>query len=356
MKKEDVLLRMIAVSGELPAGLVGEIVGSETYAAALITRLKKENYISVRNAGGYKGYVLRSKGKRYLLEKYEDDLFFFLSGSAQTNHVKSEPEKRLRLYRMSEVWVFFMKMGIEIFQSQKPDLGNGFEKSGKKAVYYGSLEYKESAEAIKGSRACGVLITGDTAYVVYNTMNKRMKWAKKMETAMRTWTERMLLIGGGLRRADSLILGDSMEFLTELLNSDSGVRKNLYQVDDVYERYYYIPRISIARIQMEFLLTSWKREKMKKLLATLVKYPRRKEYAISEGFDKNMQPIYFCHELDMRHLCRIKQEIGWKQQGTIICMDYQANTLREYFGKEVRVRELNADKIMEYLTKGRDGE
>ncbi|MFQ9878490.1 MAG: hypothetical protein ACLRW4_08505 [Ruminococcus sp.] len=157
MKKEDVLLRLIAVSGELPAGLVGEIVESESYAAALITRLKKENYISVRNAGGYKGYVLRSKGKRYLLEKYEDDLSFFLSGSAQTNHVKSEPEKRLRLHRMSEVWVFFWKMGIEIFQSQKPDLGNGFEKSGKKAVYYGSLEYKESAEAIKGSRACGVL-------------------------------------------------------------------------------------------------------------------------------------------------------------------------------------------------------
>ena len=87
--------------------------------------------------------------------------------------MKSEPEKRLRLHRMSEVWVFFWKMGIEIFQSQKPDLGNGFEKSGKKAVYYGSLEYKESAEAIKGSRACGVLITGDTAYVVYNTMAKK---------------------------------------------------------------------------------------------------------------------------------------------------------------------------------------
>lgn len=142
MKKEDVLLRLIAISGELPAGLVGEIVESESYAAALITRLKKENYISVRNAGGYKGYVLRRKGKRYLLERYEDDLSFFLSGSAQTNHVKSEPEKRLRLYRMSEVWVFLWKMGIEIFQSQKPDLGNGFEKSGKKAVYYGSLEYK----------------------------------------------------------------------------------------------------------------------------------------------------------------------------------------------------------------------
>lgn len=31
MKKEDVLLRLIAISGELPAGLVGEIVESESY-------------------------------------------------------------------------------------------------------------------------------------------------------------------------------------------------------------------------------------------------------------------------------------------------------------------------------------
>ena len=90
------------------------------------------------------------------------------------------------------------------------------------------------------------------------------------------------------------------------------------------------------------------------MLATLVKYPRRKQYALSEGFDKDMQLIYFCHELDMRHLCRIKQEIGWKQKGTIICLDYQANVLRAYFGEGVRVRELNTDKIMEYLTKGRD--
>ena len=51
MKKEDVLLRLIAISGELPAGLVGEIVESESYAAAINTRLKKENYISVRKAG-----------------------------------------------------------------------------------------------------------------------------------------------------------------------------------------------------------------------------------------------------------------------------------------------------------------
>ena len=35
-------------------------------------------------------------------------------------------------------------------------------------------------------------------------------------------------------------------------------------------------------------------------------------------------------------------------------LDYQAYVLRAYFGEGVRVRELNTDKIMEYLTKGRD--
>ena len=54
MKKEDVLLRMIAISGELPAELVSEVVGSESYAAVLVTKLKKEGFISVRNSGGYK--------------------------------------------------------------------------------------------------------------------------------------------------------------------------------------------------------------------------------------------------------------------------------------------------------------
>ena len=197
MKKEDVLLRLIAISGEMPAELVREVVGSESYAAVLVTKLKKEGFISVRNSGGYKGYILRSKGKKYLLTSYEEDLSFFLTGSAQTNHIKSEPDKRLRLHRMSEVWVYFWKIGIKIFQSQKPDLGNGFEKSGKKAIYFGSLEYKESTDGIKGSRACGVLLGGTGAYVVYNTMTRRMKWARKMEVSMRTWTERMLVIGGG---------------------------------------------------------------------------------------------------------------------------------------------------------------
>ena len=122
MRKQDMLLLLIAVSGEMPADLAEQIVGSVSYTASVITRLKQEGYISVRNKAGWKGYVLRAKGKRYVLSQYGEDTAFFLQGSVETNHVKTEIEKRLRLYRMSKVWVFFWKTGIPIFRSQKPEL------------------------------------------------------------------------------------------------------------------------------------------------------------------------------------------------------------------------------------------
>ncbi|MFR6242261.1 MAG: hypothetical protein ACLUJ1_12500 [Mediterraneibacter faecis] len=107
MRKQDMLLLLIAVSGEMPADLAEQIIGSVSYTASVITRLKQEGYISVRNKAGWKGYVLRAKGKRYVLSQYGEDTAFFLQGSVETNHVKTEIEKRLRLYRMSKVWVFF---------------------------------------------------------------------------------------------------------------------------------------------------------------------------------------------------------------------------------------------------------
>ena len=103
MKKQDLLLIMISISGELPVRLAGRVVSSDSYAAALITSLKQREYISVRKGGGCRGYVLRTKGKRYLLENYQADTAFFLEGASETSHVKSELRKRERLHRMSVV-------------------------------------------------------------------------------------------------------------------------------------------------------------------------------------------------------------------------------------------------------------
>ncbi len=43
MRKQDTLLLMIAVSGEMPADLAEHIIGSVSYTAAVITRLNKRD-------------------------------------------------------------------------------------------------------------------------------------------------------------------------------------------------------------------------------------------------------------------------------------------------------------------------
>ena len=120
LNRKDELLLLVAVSGELPADWIGIAVGSESYGAALITRLKKEGMLRQRKKDGLWGYLLSAKAKRYLLARYPEDVERYLMGSSSTNLVKSEPDKRLRLHRMSMVWILCRKAGIGIFTHQKP--------------------------------------------------------------------------------------------------------------------------------------------------------------------------------------------------------------------------------------------
>ena len=60
--------------------------------------------------------------------------------------------------------------------------------------------------------------------------------------------------------------------------------------------------------------------------------------------------IYLVYDLEMRQLCCIKQELLWRPSVSIVCMDYQAETIREYLGEEgVIIYELNAENVSKYL-------
>lgn len=352
MRRRDTLMLLVAVSGELPADLAGMIIGSDSYAAAVITRLKQEGYISVRNRDGCKGYVLRMKGKRYLFQAYEAEVGYFLQGAIETNHLKSEVEKRIRLHRMSKAWVFHWKMGIPIFRNEKPTklFGNRPETwEGETTAYYGSLEYKNGVDAIKGSRSCGILMTGESVYIVYHTLSQRMKWAKKMERSMRSWTEKQGMQSGSMRPTEAIIIGDSMEFIGALLDSDGGIRKNLYLVDDVYDRYYYLPMSDCARVQMMLLTDRERRRSLRQFLSRILYKREDKGFAVNAGADENGYPVYFCYELELHHLLRVKQDMGWQQEGSVLCLDYQRKALGDFLGEEVKYIEIASEKVMQYL-------
>ena len=60
--QSDRLLLAIGVCRELPYELAAQVTGSASYAAALITKLKKEGMIGCRSRDGLKGYVLYERG------------------------------------------------------------------------------------------------------------------------------------------------------------------------------------------------------------------------------------------------------------------------------------------------------
>lgn len=344
------MLVLISLSGELPADMAETVIGSPSYTAAVLTRLKQEGYVLVRNKSGYKGYVLRAKGRRYVLSKFGEDTESFLKGAAGTNHVKGEIDKRLRLHRMSKVWVFFWKTGIPIFRSEKPELFYEASEDGRGiTAYYGSQEFKGRTDAIKGSRACGILLAGESGYIVYHSLSQRMRWAKKMERTMKSFAERESMKCGKLRRFDAVVMGDTIELLAELLESDGGVKGDLFQVDDIYEHYYYIPGIREAEIQVMLLADNRKREKLYNFLCTAFGQAEHTEYQLSVGTDGSGNPVYFCYELDLCQLLRIRQETEWKQKGNIFCFSYQKPVLELFLGKKVLYREIITKKVLEFL-------
>ena len=165
-KKGDILLKMIAISGEMPANLPEKIVGSKSYTASLITDLKKKGYLLLRYREGLRGYVLGKKGKNYLLQDYRQEVGSYLIGASETNHVKSELEKRLRLHRMSQIWGYFFMHGNLIFATEKPKIFTQ-DCYGKTSLgtYYGSQELKQGTDQVKGSRACGLYMKNEEVFV-----------------------------------------------------------------------------------------------------------------------------------------------------------------------------------------------
>lgn len=349
-KKADTLLLMIAISGEMPANLPEKVVGSKSYAAALITELKKKRYVFLRYKDGLRGYVLGKRGKHYLLQSYRKEVAAYLTGASETNHVKSELEKRLRLHRMCRTWEYFFAHGNLIFSTEKPVIFTQacFEKMFL-GVYYGSQELKQQVDRVKGSRACGLYVRNGETFVVYNSMENLMKWSKKMETAMRCWVERNMMQAGRTWEGKAILLGSSMELLKKIFFSNGGMRQELFQIDDIYEKYYFVPEeYEGSYLQVELLTDKQKGYTFSSFLNTTLDEVIKNDFSICAG-TKNGIPAYFVYDLELRKLQMVKQDIERRGKGIVICFDYQQNVLKDIYGREVKMMVLDYEKVKQYL-------
>jgi len=344
MERKDELLKLIGISGELPACLIPSVIRSESYAAALITKLKKDGLILLRYKDKLRGYSLKKAGKEYLMEKYSQDCLIFLTGAATTNHIKTDTIRRIRLYRMAEVWIYMHINRIQIFMEGKRSITEPV----KDAVYYGTQEYKtDKNKELSGSRASGLFFSSRKGYVVYNTMGKLMKWAKKTELTMKIWSDSLCKQKQMPdMEAAAIVFGPETDMALRILESNGGVKGNLFVLDEVYTHLYFIPMPEPVCIQFQLLADPSKDAKLKTLIHSGLDRTSVKDYSLHIGIDEQHREVFQCYDMELWKLRRIQKVFTGESR--IICFDYQ-KAFMEICYPGALIEPLATKKVSKYL-------
>ena len=213
--------------------------------------LKRKRLLRTFYKDGLRGYRLTAKAKELLIADRPERFFPFLTGAAETNHIKSEAARRLRLHRIAESTVTMQNAGAAVYRDEKPEIFSPVwdESAGLSITapaFYNSREIKELGTVfvkIKGARSVGVLLTENAVFVVYNLGGSLMKWQYRAEMRTKALMQTILCRECPPEQykpeaVKGLLLGDSMELAEAILTGDGG--KQYFLLDGSCEHFYYI--------------------------------------------------------------------------------------------------------------------
>ena len=187
-----------------------------------MTSLKKSGLLRTYYRDRLRGYRLGAKAKAALLDGWPERFSSYLTGDTDTNRLKSEVNRRLRLHRLAETYVTMDNAGIGLFQDEKPKVFSPQGYHGEAIEYpafYSSREVKEmgiDTTQVRSSRFAGVLLAPTGIFVTYNSGAALMKWRCKSEMRVKALMWSVLCqqrLAGQYCAEDvhGLVLGDSME-------------------------------------------------------------------------------------------------------------------------------------------------
>lgn len=177
------LLEMIGMCGEFPADQLNRLIPSASYAEKLITDLKAEHLIRTHYRDALRGYRLTKAAKEMLLSVSPLRFQCYLTGNTETNLIRSEVSRRIRLHQKAETYLTLLHAGIPFYPDVKPDIFCNHREAGSIGMrslplFYASREIKElgpETTKIRNSRSMGILMAPQCVYVLYNTGNGVLK-------------------------------------------------------------------------------------------------------------------------------------------------------------------------------------
>jgi len=211
----QLLLEIVAISGEYPAENIHRLIFSQSYSKKVIYNLTNDKLLKTVYMDGVKGYRLTIKGKRKLTAGNPTRFEGYFDGDVETNKMRTDLTRRRRLHSMAHVYTLMHNSGVCIFQDTKPKVFTQLQPALSQTTnqaselrilqkdeslnmcgtpypaytvsvpcFYSSREQKvdeNKSGAIRGSKSVGVLLTLSQAYAIYNTRNTQTNWWEKVE-------------------------------------------------------------------------------------------------------------------------------------------------------------------------------
>ena len=116
------VLEMVGISGEFPVNQLHRLIESSSYAEKIITELKNEKLIRTHYRDRLRGYRLTKHAKELLLAQNMPRFHDYLTGNTETNLIRSELPRRIRLHQKAEIYLTLLHANIPIFYDVKPNI------------------------------------------------------------------------------------------------------------------------------------------------------------------------------------------------------------------------------------------
>ncbi|MDR0917245.1 MAG: hypothetical protein LBN02_08700 [Oscillospiraceae bacterium] len=322
--------------------------------------LKADRLIITYYRDKLRGHRLTAKAKELLLADNPARFEFYLTGNTETNALKSEITRRLRLHRIAETTVTMQNADASVFRDDKPDIfypadGKPTPLTGlSTSAFYGSREIKEigaGSTVIRGARMAGVLLADTAAYIVYNTGASLMKWDYKPEMRAKALLTALLCrerLSGvyGTNDVKGLMLGDDMETAYQMMTSTGGVKRSYFVLDGNYDNFLYLPNDHAGETVLRILCSKALTDELNRILAVNLK-PRAPGLPVEhDALDDNGAPVLFGYSFDMQRIIRFDSALRLHSRtGTLICFDFQADVLRRYCSENTRFQTIDLTKL-----------
>lgn len=350
------LLEMIGISGEFPASQLSRLFDTPAYTEKMITDLKANHLIRCHYKDGLRGYRLTKRAKEMLLSYNPSRFHCYLDGNVETNSIRSEPQRRIRLHQKAQTYLSLSHTAIPFLPDEKPPVFHENRQSADVILsslpcFYSSREIKELGDVttkIRNSRSVGSLLARHCVYCIYNTGSTVMKWEYRTEVRLTAFLQHYLKCYPytGHPPIRAIMFGDTMDVALQLMTSTGGPRRDLFMLDKAFDYFHFLPSSEEGEPVLKLLANPELLTKLNQLLLSDQEKRRGDIPMEHDAISPDGRPTLLAYDFDMQRINRFNTGLNvLKLSGNVICFDFQIPVLEKYMGDKVQFSSIDLSKF-----------